>query len=324
MKVVLLAIVMFLAACSEPQDAASTESAAIEVRGSGILSEMLSDTAVELDAIFRNGTDSPQFVTLSGPELSVVGCSNPISSNTVCQGKIVIRPTITGSRDFAVEFMGVRIDLPAYVKSSGNLFTDSETVIDFGFMEAGDIRSLPMIIGNDGEEPVSFPSLEGSGDMTIESTTCQAYINPGTTCSLKLRFYRETKNLAYSENFRLNSGVSSIDLSVSAQIGARTTFGDIEFTNTIENISVSSPGAIFVETKTLRDRFGNQIDDGVIVKVSLDKFLFGDGTPGFKDLPVVDGKVGFNLLVDGAAGESGTISVNTLTSSGLMVIPYLP
>jgi hypothetical protein len=300
--------------------------------GRVVLGDQL-DTVVLLDNTNSDNSESPSFLTESPFYIISVGPSscaiNFVPAKTLCGYKIRFLPSVVGQYKGEVHFKGTVALLYGQAISPGRLAL-SLSSIDVGGLTVGTTQTFPLVLSNIGDSDILYPNFTLPTEVSVLTNSCGAIIKSGVSCPITLQVKPILKSLTYKAAVAVNTsnGILFIDLHGRVRAGASS--GNIEFTTdqTVPTLQVAQAGTngitVLVSTAIIKDEFGNIVEDGTPVDVSVFRLKLLEDQSSFArtTLYTENGVVSFHIQAGTQIGTS-SISAQTETSYGSIGIPIV-
>lgn len=277
---------------------------------------------VKTKITFYNSSSESKSISLLGDSSFSINISD-ITDNLNCYHNIVISglkctyevyfaPSASGAYSANLTFNGESIILSGTGVNPG-ILTLSQNSTDLGSYNAGDTKYFSIIISNTGSSPMAYPEMSTLSGLTQTSNTCESIIYPEISCEIFFS-YKKTVSSTFSDTFTITYLNQINTYTLSGITAPLEPYGDVSFQSPI---GLTTHGSTMTfTTNQILDIYGNIIADGTIATVLLNNLTFTDLTTT-KTFSSSNGYITFQVINSGAAGQTGTISLNITNSYGL-------
>ncbi|MEK2647453.1 hypothetical protein [Bdellovibrio sp. BCCA] len=231
---------------------------------SGVLSYSTSSALVDVVVTVREGS-----------------CAFPlIPAETRCLFDAVVKGTDIGVHSVSFSYGDRTFTIPFTSTAPADLVFDSNPIVNFGTIKAGEYRSTVIRIRNAGGIPTVFSLAGVPSYALLNSVSCDGELDPLEACDITVNF-SPTVNLGLLQsNIVISTSEQSLIADVSLTVIPADPSGTIGQKNNLTEVTLSG-GPKEVETLFVTDVYGNIVPEGttgVIQFSGLDVEL-QDGTP---------------------------------------------
>lgn len=290
----------------------------ITVSGFSNFADVPVGTPVKTTVTLVNSSPEARVYALSGSSdfsfnYPFGSCTNPMASGSSCVLEIILLPTSVGEISGTLTFSEETAVFVANGILPPVLSLDSSSV-SIGTISAGDSINFTLVVTNDGDLPSGFPSITGDSALGLSSNTCGSYIEKDESCSLNFSYTPTVSTPSLNSLISLATGYGNATFTISGVVLAGPISGDITFATAPATIP-GDGGVYSFTTVVLRDRYGNQVEDGIQATVSFAAMNNAGDTNPFT-ITTSGGRYAFSLY-SSFVNEPRAISVNVNdTASG--------
>tara|TARA_Y100000034_G_scaffold136824_1_gene216115 strand:- start:15766 stop:19065 length:3300 start_codon:yes stop_codon:yes gene_type:complete len=226
-----------------------------------------------------------------------------------CIISIRFAPTLAGEFSQEINIDGFKTSTSGKGLLDGFMTLDI-TNINLGSIVAGDSFRQNIIISNEGDLIIDAPSFDLPSGVVLGLNTCESFISPKKSCEVALDI-RILNSGIYNKSVKLNSGGNNTQIDISASVSPDDPDGVISFVSTPTSLAADGTTRSTIQTREIRDSYGNIVEDGSVVTVSGTNLKFPNG----RTFSTVNGIVSFEVESTTSRGVS-TVSVLSGQAAG--------